>query len=101
MYVCRENQRCSANKALWTEFPKSCVLCVRGVGWNGAIATPDPPLCSPYHYTCIFEKRGRHCAGACEADVETGVINTPLLPLAYDNKIVQPLIGWGFEDWGE
>ena len=34
---------------------------VGGVGWNGAIATPDPPLCSPYHYTCIFEKRGQHC----------------------------------------
>ena len=33
--------------------------------------------------------------------METGVINNPLLPLAYDNKIVQPHIGWGFEDWGE
>ena len=33
----------------------------------------------------------------------TGVINSPLLPLAYDNRIVEPLIGrgWGGSDWDD
>ena len=31
----------------------------------------------------------------------TGVINSPLLPLAYDNRSVERLIGVGGVDWGD
>ena len=74
VYVCRENQRCPANKALWT---KSRVYCVWGVGlWVGGCwvewgyCYPRPsPVQSISLYMYIWKKRSTLCAG--------GVITCP------------------------